>query len=204
MALEPLVAAAAEVGYTYAFNWIIPGSNERTYEENYQVHVDRFRRICNILKKYSLKDAIEFIGPYSFAKTFKYPFIRTAAEALKLCDDIGTGNVGLTLDCFHWYTSGVSDDEYIKVFTNKDQIVQVHINDGVAGLERDEQADQIRELPGATGIVNIDNFFGCLTQLGYEGPVVIEPFYKKLAELSLEETLDELKNSFEKVFPKRS
>ena len=200
--LEPLISVASEVGYTYVFNWIIPRSNERTYKENYKIHVERLRRICNLLKKYGLKDAIEFIGPYSFVKIFEYPFIHTAEEALKLCEDIGTGNVGITLDCYHWYTSGALDDDYMKTFTSGKQIVQTHINDGIAGLARDEQQDQVRELPGATGIINLDNFFKCLKNLDYDGPVIIEPFNKRLANLTFEETLDELMESFEKVLPK--
>jgi sugar phosphate isomerase/epimerase len=133
------------------------------------------------------------VGPYSCVKTFKYPFIRTAPETLKLCNDIGTGNASLTLDCFHWYTSGASDEGYLEVFTDKNQIIQTHINDGIAGLARDNQADQIREMPSVTGVINIEKFFDCLNTFGYEGPVIIEPFCKRLAALTFEETLDKLK-----------
>ena len=44
------------------------------------------------------------------------------------------------------------------------------------GLEIDEQIDNQRELPSATGVIDLKTFLGALVQIGYDGPIRAEPF----------------------------
>ena len=76
-------------------------------------------------------------------------------------------------------------------------VISVDLNDGVAGVPADEQIDGQRELPGATGVIDVAAFVGALKTIGYTGPVQAEPFNAVLKSLQPREaiarTVDSLK-----------
>lgn len=172
--------AAAAVGCTRCSTWVLSGSNDRAMEENIALHIARFTPISEILGEHGLSLGLEFIGPKTLRDSFKHPFIYEAKPMLDLAKEIGP-NVGLLLDCWHWYTSGgtVAD---IEAMTAKD-IVYVHVNDAPAGVPVDQQVDNVRCLPGETGVIDIAAFLGALKKIGYDGPVVAEPFKRELNDL---------------------
>jgi sugar phosphate isomerase/epimerase len=90
-------------------------------------------------------------------------------------------NVGLLLDCWHWYTSHGTLEELHTL--RPEQVVYVHVNDAPSGIPVDEQLDHVRALPGETGVIDIAGFLGVLQSIGYDGPVVPEPFKKELNAL---------------------
>jgi predicted xylose isomerase-like sugar epimerase len=65
-------------------------------------------------------------------------------------------------------------------------VVQVHVNDAPSGIAVDQQQDSVRELPGATGVIDIGGFLKSLAAMGYDGPVTPEPFCAALRELPRE------------------
>src|SRR5205085_3386577 len=79
----------------------------------------------------------------------KYAFIHTIAGALELGERIGTGNTGLLLDCWHWYTSHSTREDLARLRT--EQVVYVHVNDAPPGRDIDEQIDNQRLPPGPSG-----------------------------------------------------
>ena len=97
---------------------------------------------------------------------------------MELCEAIGTGNVGLLLDSWHWYTSHGTVEELARL-ANKD-IVHVHVNDAPAGVEVDQQVDNRRKLPVTTGVIDLKGFINALVKIGYDGPVECEPFDQEL------------------------
>ena len=105
-------------------------------------------------------------------------------EMLEFTKECGP-NVGLLLDAWHWYTSHGTLDELRRL--KAEQVVYVHVNDAPRGVEVDQQIDNVRDLPGATGVIDIAGFLRTLRQLGYEGPVTPEPFKKDLANLPSDE-----------------
>lgn len=171
--LPRLARAAAAVGGTRVSTWVMPCSNDRPFEENYQFHVARFAPIAQILGDHGISLGLEFIGPKTLWASQTYPFIHTLPEMLAIGREIGP-NVGLLLDCWHWYTSQGTLDE-LKALTPA-QVVYVHVNDAPAGVAIDEQRDNTRALPGATGVIDIAGFLQALQAIGYDGPVVPEPF----------------------------
>ena len=171
--LPRLAQAAAAVGGTRVSTWVMPCSDERPFEENYLFHVARFAPVAQILADSGVSLGLEFIGPKTLWASQKYAFIHTMPEMLAMGRDIGP-NVGLLLDCWHWYTSrGTVDD--LKALMPA-QVVYVHVNDGPLDVPIDEQLDGVRGLPGATGVIDIAGFLQSLQGIGYDGPVVPEPF----------------------------
>ena len=175
--LPRLAQAAAAIGGTRVTTWLLPGSNDRAYDENYQFHLSRFEPIAKILAEHGCSLGLEFIGPKTLRDSFQHPFIYQMADMLAMGREIGP-NVGLLLDCWHWYTSHGTTDQ-LKALT-PDQVVYVHVNDAPIGIPVDEQKDEVRALPGETGVINIAGFLQTLKQIGYDGPVTPEPFKNEL------------------------
>ena len=190
--------AAAAIGGTRVSTWVMPGSNDRPHEENYRFHVQRFTPIAKILADHGCSLGLEFIGPKTLRDSQKHPFIYKMEDMLAMGREIGP-NVGLLLDCWHWYTShGTIDD--LRALTPA-QVVYVHVNDAPTGVPVDEQVDNTRALPGETGVIDIAGFLQTLQQIGYDGPVTPEPFKKELGALaSDEERLKTVGASLDKIF----
>ena len=180
MELPRLASAAGEIGCYRTATWIMPGSDTLEFEANYAFHVERFRSIAATLNEYGISLGLEFIGTQTLRESQKYPFIYTMSEMLKMGSEIG-GNVGLLLDLWHLYTSGGTNEDIEAV--SPERIVYVHVNDAPAGVPREELLDGVRDLPGATGVMDVAGFLKALQKIGYTGPVTAEPFAKSLKEL---------------------
>lgn len=124
----------------------------------------------------------------------RYPFISSIKEGKELIGAIGIGNVGFVLDSFHWYCANDTLED-IKTLTPAD-IVTVDLNDARAGFEREAQVDGKRELPLATGVINLKDFLQGLIDIDYDGPVRSEPFNEALNNM---ENDDALKTNMEAI-----
>jgi len=180
--LERFAKIAQAVGCNRLSTWIPPTSNDKPFKENFDFHVQRFRPIGEALAKYGCCLGLEFIGPKTSRANAKYEFIYTMDGMLELCDKIGTGNMGLLLDAWHWYTAHGTLDDLKKLKAS--QVVHVHINDAPVGVPVDEQIDNIRRLPGETGVIDLVGFLKAMKEIGYEGPVTPEPFSDKVKGLA--------------------
>jgi sugar phosphate isomerase/epimerase len=78
------------------------------------------------------------------------------------------------LDCWQWYTSHETAEDLGAL--RREQVTYLHLNNAPAGLEVDEQLDDRRMLPGATGVIDVATFLGALVSMGFDGPVTVEPF----------------------------
>jgi sugar phosphate isomerase/epimerase len=180
-------ATMQKQGATRINTWIISTHNELTYNENMRQHADRLRECAKIMSDYGIELGLEYLGMRTLLISGRYPFISSMKEAKELIANIGTGNVGFVLDSFHWYCA---DDTLEDIRTLKpSDIVTVDINDARAGLKREEQVDGKRELPLATGVINLKDFLQGLIDIGYDGPVRTEPFNQALNDLDNDEAL---------------
>ena len=153
--------------------------------------------MAEILQDHGIRLGIEFIGPKTFRNGKKFEFIYGLTDTLKLCTDLGP-NTGLLLDLWHWYTSHGTQAE-LDNLTNQ-QVVAVHINDAPAGIPVDEQMDLVRCLPGETGVLDIAGFLKALQRAGYDGPVTIEPFSKRVNEMAPQDALRTTAEAMNKVW----
>jgi sugar phosphate isomerase/epimerase len=178
--LPRLAQAAAAIGGMRTSTWIMPCSNDREFDANWEFHVERFTPIARILADNGCSLGLEFIGPKTLRVSQKFPFVHTLPQMIELGQAIGP-NVGLLLDCWHWYTSHGTVDEIRAL--KPEQVVYVHVNDAPAGVDIDAQVDNVRALPGETGVIDIVGFLQALRDIGYDGPVTPEPFKKELVDL---------------------
>lgn len=181
--LPALATLGHELGYARTATFMPSGSDDRPYAENFAWHVERFRPIARVLADAGCRLGIEFIGPKTYRAQFRHEFIHTLPALLELIQAIGMGNVGLLLDSWHLYTSGGSIDDLDAI--TADDVVVVHVNDAPAGVARDDQIDTMRTLPMETGVIDLPGFLRKLSNLGYQGPVMPEPFSRRLDELAM-------------------
>jgi sugar phosphate isomerase/epimerase len=191
-------AAAAAVGCRRTATWIPSYSDTRPFAENRAFHIARFKPIAEILAAHDILLGLEFIGTYTLRAGKPYPFIYELEPMLDLGAAIGP-NVGLLLDCWHWYTAHGTLEQLRKL--KPEQVAYVHVNDAPPGVEIDEQLDWVRGLPGETGVIDIAGFLQALQSIGYDGPITPEPFKQSLGELPSDaERLRAVGESMDRVF----
>lgn len=152
-----------------------------------------------MLWKYEIRLGLEFLGPPKLRRGARYEFIHTLEQMLALCEAIACENIGLLLDVWHWDMAGQTYQDFAKI---KDQsmVVCAHIMDAPAGVDRADQEDLIRELPGATGVLRIEEFFQGLIEMNYSGPVLVEPFAKELEKMEFEEAVATISEALNRVW----
>lgn len=179
-ALPAQAAAMAALGCRRCSTWVLPMSDSRDFDDNRAFHVGRLTPIAQVLAVEGIALGLEYVGPKTLWSKGKYPFVHTMAGMLDIGREIGP-NVGLLLDAWHWYTAHETVADIVAL--RPDQVVYVHVNDAPLGVDVDDQLDHTRALPGETGVIDLAGFFGALRSIGYDGPVVCEPFKKELADL---------------------
>ena len=161
--------------------WIISSHDELTYNENMRQHAYRLGECAKVMKDHGVKLGLEYLGMRTLVSKNRYPFISSMKEGKELIAAIGESNVGFVLDTFHWYCANDTLED-IRTLKPED-IITVDLNDAREGFSRVEQVDGKRELPMATGVINIKDFLQGLVDIGYDGPVRTEPFNQALNEL---------------------
>ena len=63
----------------------------------------------------------------------------------------------------------------------------------------EQQVDSRRELPGATGVIDVKTFLGAMVKIGYDGPVVCEPFSQALRKMTPEQALAAVAEAMKKA-----
>lgn len=191
---------AERLGCARCVTWVLSFSDEHPPAENMEIHRRRLRECAEILKDHGGKLGLEFLGPKTIRQGHKYEFIHTLGGMLELCKLIGTGNVGLLLDSWHWYTSRGTVEE-IRALNDAD-VVHVHVNDAPAGIPIDEQIDSRRAMPLETGVIELKGFMEALARISYSGPVQVEPFSERVRKMSPEEAAKAASQALDAIMPR--
>ncbi len=100
---------------------------------------------------------------------FETDLINTLEQGVELCRAVGLDNVGLLIDTFHMHIEEKSLAESIRLAAPYIFHVQVSEND--------------RGTPGK-GQVHWDEFFSALSEINYEGQIVVESFLPTVKEIA--------------------
>lgn len=196
--LPTAAAAVRRAGGTRFGTWLRPSHDELTYLANFRRHVRRLRECGKVLADHGQRFGLEYVGPKTSWTAGRHSFIHTMAETKELLAEIDLENMGFVLDSWHWYTAHESVDD-LRTLSNQD-IVACDLNDAPAGLEIDQQIDNQRELPCATGVIDLRTFLGELAKIGYDGPIRAEPFNQTLNQMDDEAAAEATANSLKKAF----
>lgn len=179
--LPKIAAGLQRAGVQRVGTWLAPSHDELTYRANFSRHGARLGEIGRVLKDHGLRLGLEYVGTQLLLVGKRYPFVHTLAETRELITEIGTGNVGLVLDTWHWWTAGDTVSDLLAL--KNDEVVSVDLNDAPKDVPKALQKDNERELPAATGVIDVAAFLNALVTIGYDGPVRPEPFNKALNAL---------------------
>lgn len=179
--LPRLAAALQRCGATRVGTWISPGHGALDFDANFARHRQRLAKVAQVLNEHGLRLGLEYVGTPSARARSAHPFVYTLSGTRALIAAIGTSNVGLVLDSWHWWTAGDTEAALLKL--RNDEIVAVDLNDAPAGLTLEQQQDGERELPAATGVIPVAKFLGALQRINCDAPIRAEPFNKTLNAL---------------------
>lgn len=178
----PLHAAALrDAGVMRVGTWLRPFHDSLTYLANFKQHVIRLGEVTRVLADHGLRFGLEYVGTRTLWTRDRHSFIHSMAETKELIAAVDQPTLGFVLDSWHWFTAGETAED-LRTLKNKD-IVACDLNDAPKGIPVGQQIDNRRELPAATGVIDIASFLKALAQIGYDGPVRAEPFNQPLRNL---------------------
>lgn len=189
------------LGAEYAYNHIWPTSSSRAFDENFEWHVKRLERLQPIFKNHGIKYGFEFLGPKELRVMNKHPFVHTISGVLAIADAAG-GETGFLFDTYHWFCGSRRLDDLYFAAQNCHRMVNLHLNDGVAGLSPDEQRDLTRALPMTTGVIDSAMIYKVFKESGYQGPAMCEPMMPttgRFAAAPAEQSIIEVAEAFKRV-----
>ena len=199
--LKKLPATAAvlqRAGIPRVNTWIMPCSDDLTYLQNFRQHADRLRPCAQVLADHGQKLGLEYVSPRTLWRSQKHPFIHTMSEMKELLAAIGTANLGIQLDSWHWFNAQETQQDLLTL--RGQDVITVDLNDAPTGLTLDQYRDDHRELPAATGVIPVKQFLDALLQIGYDGPVQAEPFNAALRALPIEQACAAASAAMKKAF----
>ena len=173
--------------------WIMPTHKTLTYMRNFEQHRTRLNKVATVLEDSGLKLGLEYVGPKTLMARDKYPFLHSIHGLKELIKSIEKKNVGYLLDSYHTYCAEDKNEDFD--FLKAEDIISVQLNDGVLGRTIATQMDLERELPGDTGIIDLENFLNLIRNKGYNGAVSVEPFNKELNKMEVKAKLKRVRAS---------
>ena len=179
--LPAYAAGLQRAGARRIGTWLSPSHDSLTYRANFRQHVERLRQIATVLDAHGIRIGLEYVGTQLLLVGKRYPFLHTMAETRELIAEIGARNVGLVLDTWHWWTAGDTEADILAL--KNDDVVSVDLNDAPKEIAKEQQRDNERELPAATGVIDGATFVKSLAAIGYDGPVRPEPFNRAVNAL---------------------
>lgn len=196
--LPALAKGLQQAGVTRVSTWLMPCHDELTYVTNFRQHANRLRECVRILGDHGQRFGMEYVGPKTLWASKRHSFIHSMAETKELIAEIGLDNIGFVLDSWHWYTAHETVDDLLTL-KNSD-VVACDLNDAPKGLELDQQIDNQRELPSATGVIDLKTFLGALVTIGYDGPIRAEPFNATLNAMDNDDACKATAAAMKKAF----
>ena len=178
--------------------WVLPCSNEVTYLQNFRQHSDRLRQCAKILDDHGQKLGLEYVAPRTLWRSERHPFTHTLSETRELEVAVGTNNLGIQLDSWHWFNAQETAKDLLTL--RGSDVLTVDLNDAPRGLTLDQYQDDHRELPAATGVIPVAEFLGALIQIGYDGPIQAEPFNAALRAMPLDQACASASAAMKKAF----
>jgi sugar phosphate isomerase/epimerase len=185
-------------GVSRVSKFIYPNHPTLTYVRNFKLHARRVAEIAVVLDGQGLRFGLEYVGPRTSLVLEQYPFIHTMAETKELIAAAGKRNVGFVLDSFLWYTAHETAADILSL-EGKD-VISADISDAPAGIPIDQLIDQRRELPCATGVIDLGAFLNALNKIGFDGPVRAEPFNEAVKKMPREEAVAATSRAMKKAF----
>jgi 2-keto-myo-inositol isomerase len=140
-------------------------SRETTWEEIVEETVAVLRDLGGIAAEHEARLSFELLG-------FGWCSVRTPRGAWQIVQETGLDNVGLVVDCAHFYGGGGILEELDSL--DPGYIFTFHLDD-LEDVPKEAITDAKRLLPGL-GVIPLDEICQRLKRLGYDGDCSVELF----------------------------
>ncbi|MFP7255350.1 sugar phosphate isomerase/epimerase [Terribacillus goriensis] len=146
--------------------------------------VEVLNELAGLAEPYGIKLALEFVGhPECTINTFE--------QAYDIVQTVGSSNVGLVLDCFHFHAMNSSIEALKQADISK--IFILHMDD-TEDFPIGSLVDEDRVWPGH-GVIDLKGILSVLKEKGYEGPATVELFRPEYYEMKAEEVIIKAKET---------
>ncbi len=149
-------------GVSYA-GWGVPNVIIDNKEPYIEQSVKSMKEIIKTAEEYGVTYCVEAVN------RFETCIINTAAEALDYIKRVDSPNIGVLLDTYHMNIEESSISDAIRLV-------------GAKNLKSFHTGENNRTAPGR-GHLNWDEIFSTLSEIGYEGRIVSEPFVMQGGEV---------------------
>ena len=184
--LPAFMETANAIGCPRATSGVGPGMTGVSFEQQFENTVNRLRPVAELLETGGIKLGLEFIGTPSYRKErWESEFIYDLEGIRSLINSVGRSSLGILFDVWHHWVSGGTPEQIDDL--SPEEVVLVHVNDAPTGLSIDEQIDTQRTLPMETGVIPAPEMLKRLQAIGWDGPVMPEPFSASLEELAAQD-----------------
>lgn len=172
--LAALTDFAVEIAAKRTTIVTLPFHETLPFNAYFDLCVERLRHLADRLDPAGISVGVEYVSQQSRRAASKFPFIHSLDALLALLRVVDRARIGILLDSFHWHCAQENrlDIEALR----PERIVVAHLADA-PDKPIAEQAATIRELPGS-GIADLRAFMSALDAIGFDGPVICEPFHK--------------------------
>ena len=133
-------------------------------DEAFEVVVKRSEVLAEKAEEAGIKIALEPLA--------RHPIVPGPEEALKIVKEVASQSLGIMMDTFHYFCSGIRPEEVKKIPV--DLLLIVHIND-CEDLPREQLSDKNRLYPGE-GIMPLPEYLTALREINYQGYLSVELF----------------------------
>ncbi|MEM1444915.1 MAG: sugar phosphate isomerase/epimerase family protein [Planctomycetota bacterium] len=186
--LDSRCATARTLGFTRTCAVVLPFHPTLEFDAAMDEHLARLNDVLPIFATYGIALGLEYVSPLTRRAGQPNPFVYTLAGMLELIAKAGhPENLGLLLDSFHWHCANETQADLATLPASR--IVGVHINDAIANRPTEQQRVDKRELPGATGVIDLAGFMQGLKRAGYQGPVTSEPTHPRWRETEADDAV---------------
>ena len=178
----PRIAGVAQaLGFCRAGVVVLPFDDHLDFAANRRRHLNRLAQVAPILADHGVRVGLEYVAPRSRRADATFTFVHDLSGMLELLDAADADNLGLMLDSFHWHAAAETTRQIAQLPASR--IVVVHLNDAPRDCPRAKLDIRNRELPGATGVIDLAGMMRALAQTGYDGPLSAEPTNPRWPEM---------------------
>jgi len=175
--LPPVLAVAQGLEAETAMI-VVPFRTRTNPHEATRTLAAQIKRCARVCADHGVRLALEFIG-LRFETPGEVDFITDLRTTLDLVHEVDEKNVGVMLDCFHFYTGG-SEIADLRAMRS-DLLYMIHLDDAPP-REPATLTDQMRVLPGS-GVIGVAEMLKECQCIGYDGFVSLELFGDELRRM---------------------
>ena len=196
--LPAVLEVAGALSATRCHTLVRPTSDQHPFHENFQFHVERLRKLADVLAPAGLRLGLQFQAAQAERTDGGFEFIHQTDPLLLLVSTVQKANVGILLDAWTW-TVGGGDVEKLRSLRGE-QIVSVRLADIPAGFDVAAIQPQQRVMPVEGGQIDSVAMLGVLDELGYEGPVAVSQHSSHMKGQTRESIVGKASNLLDSLF----